>query len=200
MRKIRVIEFVSLDGVVQAPGGRDEDSSGNFAYGGWTVPYFDEFTGKVMSEQMSLDRVELLLGRKTYEIFASYWPHHAEGWPGINEVKKYVVSHNAELDLSWENSEILSGDIARKLHELKNDDGPDLHVWGSSNLVQTLLKNDLVDELWLKIFPVTLGFGKRLFGNGTMPLAFNLIDTKISPLGVIVAKYERAGEVQTGSF
>lgn len=200
MRKIRVIEFVSLDGVVQAPGGPDEDLSGDFAYGGWTVPHFDEFTGKVMNEQMSLDRVELLFGRETYDIFASYWPCHAEEWPGINEVKKYVVSHNAGLDLSWENSEILSGDVAQKLHELKNDGGPDLHVWGSSNLVQTLLKYDLVDELWLKVFPVALGVGKRLFGDGTMSLAFNLIDTKISPLGVIVAKYERTGEVQTGSF
>lgn len=200
MRKISVIEFVSLDGVMQAPGGPEEDRSGGFDYGGWTVPYFDDFSGKVMKEQMSLERAELLLGRKTYEIFASYWPHHAEGWPGINKVKKYVVSHNSELDLSWENSELLSTDVVKKLKGLKNDGGPDLRVWGSSNLVQTLLKHDLVDELWLKIFPVTLGSGKRLFAECTMPVAFNLVDSKVSPHGVVVVNYERVGEVQTGSF
>ena len=200
MRKISVIEFVSLDGVVQAPGGPDEDRSGGFAYGGWTAPYFDEFFGKVMGEQMSLEKAELLLGRETYEIFSSYWPLHGDGWPGINKVKKYVVSHNSEFDLSWDNSELLSGDVVKTLQELKNDGGPDLRVWGSSNLVQTLLKHDLVDELWLKIFPVILGSGKRLFAEGAIPLAFNIVDSKVSPLGVIVANYERVGEVQTGSF
>ncbi len=200
MRKIIVIAFVSLDGVMQAPGGPKEDTSGGFNSGGWTVPYFDDFAGKVMGEQMSLARSELLLGRKTYEIFAGYWPQHAADWPGINEVKKYVASYDSSLKLDWANSVLLSGNVAETLKKLKSEDGPDLHVWGSSNLIQTLLKHDLVDELWLKIFPVTLGSGKRLFAEGTIPAAFNLTDSKVSPLGVIVANYKRAGEVKTGSF
>ncbi len=200
MRKIIVITFVSLDGVMQAPGGPNEDISSGFKYGGWTAPYFDDFSGKVMGEQMSLERSELLLGRKTYEIFAGYWPHHAAGWPGINEVKKYVASHDSSHKLGWENSVLLSGNVAGKVKKLKSEDGPDLHVWGSGNLIQTLLKHDLVDELWLKIFPVTLGPGKRLFAEGTIPAAFTLTDSKVSPLGVIVANYKRAGEVKTGSF
>jgi dihydrofolate reductase len=200
MRKIIVITFVSLDGVMQAPGGPNEDISSGFKYGGWTAPYFDDFSGKVMREQMSLERSELLLGRKTYEIFAGYWPHHAAGWPGINEVKKYVASHDSSLKLDWENSVLLSGNVAEKVKKLKSEDGPDLHVWGSGNLVQTLLKHDLVDELWLKIFPITLGPGKRLFAEGTIPAAFKLTDSKVSPLGVIFANYKRAGEVKTGSL
>jgi dihydrofolate reductase len=200
MRKITVIEFVSLDGVVQAPGGPDEDRSGGFAYGGWTVPYFDDFAGRVMGKQMSLEQAELLLGRATYDIFAGYWPHHADGWPGINSVKKYVVSHNAEFKLTWENSELLSGDVVAKIEALKTSRGPDLRVWGSSNLTQTLLKHDLVDELWLKIFPVTLGSGKRLFAEGAIPVAFKLVDSTVSPLGVIVANFDRVGDVKTGSF
>lgn len=200
MRKIVVIEFTSMDGVMQAPGGPEEDVSGGFKYGGWVAPYFDEVLGEVMSEQMSLVQAELLLGRNTYEIFAGYWPHHAEDWPGINEVRKYVASYDSALDTSWTNSELLSGDIPEKVKELKQDGGPNLHVWGSGNLVQTLLKHDLVDELWLKVFPITLGFGKRLFGEGAVPGAFDLIDHRISPLGVIVANYKRVGEVKTGSF
>jgi dihydrofolate reductase len=160
----------------------------------------DDFLGKVMKQQMSLERSELLLGRKTYEIFAGYWPHHAAGWPGINEVKKYVASHDSSLKLDWENSVLLSGNVAEKVKKLKSEDGPDLHVWGSGNLMQTLLKHDLVDELWLKIFPIALGSGKRLFAEGTIPAAFKLTDSKISPLGVIVANYKRAGEVKTGSL
>jgi len=200
MRKIIVVEFVTLDGVMQAPGGPEEDVSGGFKYGGWTVPYFDDFAGKVMSEQMSLTGSELLLGRKTYEIFASYWPQHAADWPGINEVKKYVASDDPTLKLAWENSVLLGGDVAEAVKKLKSDGGPDLQVWGSSNLAQTLLKHDLVDVLRLKIFPITLGNGKRLFAEGTIPLAFKLIDSKVSPAGVIIANYERAGEVKTGSF
>jgi dihydrofolate reductase len=200
MRKIAVIEFVSLDGVVQAPGGPDEDVSAGFKFGGWTAPYFDEFSGKVMGKQMSLEQSELLLGRVTYDIFAGYWPQHGDGWPGINDVKKYVVSHDPELNPSWKNTELISGDIVQRLKELKSDNGPNLRVWGSSNLVHTLLKHDLVDELWLKIFPVILGSGKRLFTEGAVPAAFNLVDSAVSPLGVIVASYERAGEVKTGSF
>lgn len=200
MRKLAVIEFVTLDGVMQAPGGPEEDPSGGFAYGGWTVPYFDEFTGNVMGEQMSLGRSELLLGRKTYGIFAGYWPQHAANWPGINDVKKYVASHDASLPLSWENSVLITGNVAEEVKKLKSGDGPDLRVWGSGNLVQTLLKHDLVDELWLKIFPVTLGTGKRLFGEGTIPLSFRLTESKVSPKGVIIVNYERAGGVKTGSF
>ncbi len=200
MRKIIVIEFVTLDGVMQAPGGPEEDVSGGFKYGGWTVPYFDDFAGKVMSEQMSLAESELLLGRKTYEIFASYWPQHAADWPGINEVKKYVASDDPTLKLAWENSVLLGGDVAEQVKKLKSEGGPDLQVWGSSNLAQTLLKHDLVDVLRLKIFPITLGNGKRLFAEGTIPLAFKLIDSTVSPAGVIIANYERVGEVKTGSF
>lgn len=199
MRKLVVIEFVTLDSVMQAPGGPEEDTSGGFKYGGWVAPYFDEFSGKVMGEQMSLERCELLLGQKTYEIFAGYWPHHAADWPGINEVKKYVASHDASRKLDWENSVLLSGNVAEKVKKLKSEDGPDLHVWGSGNLVQTLLKHDLVDELWLKIFPIILGQGKRLFAEGTIPAAFKLTDSKISPKGVIIANYKRDGDVITGS-
>ena len=200
MRKIIVLEFISLDGVMQAPGAPEEDTSGGFKHGGWVFPYWDEFSGEVMQEQMLLDQCELLLGRKTYEIFAGYWPQHAEGWPGINDAKKYVTSHNASLKLDWKNSELLSGDVAEKLMALKSGGGPDLYVWGSGNLVQTLLKHDLVDELWLKIYPLTLGAGKRLFAEGTIPAAFTLTDSTILPKGVIVANYKRAGDVKTGSF
>jgi dihydrofolate reductase len=200
MRKVIVIEFVTLDGVMQAPGGPEEDTSGGFTYGGWTFPYFDEFAGKVMGEQMSLAKADLLLGRKTYEIFAGYWPQHADDWSGINDVKKFVASGNSALVLPWANSVLLSGDVAAEVKRLKAEGDRDLQVWGSGNLVQTLLKHDLVDELWLKIFPVTLGTGKRLFAEGTIPAAFKLTDSKVSPKGVIFASYERAGEVETGSF
>ncbi|MBM3257488.1 MAG: dihydrofolate reductase [Candidatus Liptonbacteria bacterium] len=200
MRKLIVLEFITLDGVMQAPGGPEEDTSDGFKYGGWTVPYFDEFAGKAMEEQMPLERADLLLGRKTYEIFSSYWPHHAQDWPGINDVKKYVASHDASLKLSWENSVLLTGNVAEEVRKLKSTNDRDLQVWGSGNLIQTLLKNDLVDKLCLKIFPITLGSGKRLFAEGTIPAAFTLTDSKVSPKGVIFANYERAGKVETGSF
>lgn len=198
MRKIIVLEFITLDGVMQAPGDPEEDTSGGFKYGGWTVPYFDEFSGKVMGEQMK-QPFALLLGRKTYEIFASYWPHHASNWPGINEAAKHVVS-NTPIKLEWKNSTLIQGDVVEKIKKLKNQDGPDLQVYGSGNLTQTLLQHYLVDELWLKIFPVTLGSGKRLFAEDTIPAAFKLTDSKVSPSGVIFANYKRAGEVKTGSF
>ncbi|MBU2645801.1 dihydrofolate reductase family protein [bacterium] len=198
MRKITVIEFLTLDGVMQAPGGNEEDISGGFKYGGWTAPYMDDYSGKEMVEQMSLERSELLLGRKTYEIFASYWPHHADNWPGINEVKKYVASRDPSFKPDWENSVLLTGNAANEMKELKHKNGPDLHVWGSGNLVQTLLKYDLVDEFWFKIFPITLGSGKRLFAEGTIPVAFELTDSKISPKGVIFVNFKRSGEVKTG--
>jgi len=198
MRKFIIIEFITLDGVMQAPGGPKEDTSGGFEYGGWTVPYFDDFSGKVMAEQMK-PPFELLLGRKTYEIFASYWPHHSENWPGINEAKKYVVSHSP-IQLEWSNSILIKDNVVEEIKKLKQQDSPNLKVWGSGNLVQTLMKYDLVDEFWLKIFPITLGTGKRLFAEGTIPAAFKLSSSKVSPSGVIIANYERAGEVKTGSF
>ncbi|MBI5531027.1 MAG: dihydrofolate reductase family protein [Candidatus Doudnabacteria bacterium] len=197
MRKIIVLSFITLDGIMQAPGGPEEDTSGGFKYGGWTAPYFDEFSGKIMGEQMK-QPFNLLLGRKTFEIFASYWPQHADVWPGINESVKYVVS-NTLSEHAWENSIFIKGDVVEELKKLKNQDGPHLYVHGSGNLIQTLLKNDLVDELWLKTFPITLGSGKRLFAEGTIPAAFKLTDHKVSPSGVIFANYQRSGEVKTGT-
>lgn len=198
MRKIIVLSFNSLDGVMQGPGGPTEDTSGNFTHGGWTVPYFDDFLGQAMGEQMS-QPFDLLLGRKTFEIFASYWPHHEDEWPGINDVTKYVAS-NTLTSHEWQNSVFLNGNVGDKIKQLKQQEGPDLQVHGSGNFIQTLLKHDLVDEFWLKVFPVTLGAGKRLFGEGTIPAAFTLHEAKSSPSGVIVASYKRAGEVTTGSF
>jgi dihydrofolate reductase len=198
MRKITVLSFITLDGVMQAPGGPEEDTGGNFTHGGWTVPYFDEFLGDVMTEQMS-QPFDLLLGRKTFEIFASYWPHHEEEGAGINNATKYVASNTLTAH-EWEKSVFLSGDVADAIKQLKGGDGPDLQVHGSGELIQTLLEHDLVDEFWLKIFPVVLGTGKRLFGNGTIPAAFSLVDSKTSPSGVIIATLKRAGDVKTGSF
>ena len=198
MRNIIVLSFITLDGVMQAPGGPEEDPSGSFKYGGWTVPYFDEASGNVMAEQMKAP-FALLLGRKTFEIFASYWPQHADGWPGINEATKYVVSKTLR-EHEWSNSVFINGDAVEEIKKLKSQDRPPLQVHGSGNLIQTLLKYDLVDELWCKIFPVTLGQGKRLFEDGTSPAAFTLERTTTSPFGVIVANYKRAGEVKTGSF
>jgi dihydrofolate reductase len=198
MRKIIVLSFITLDGVMQAPGGPEEDTSGGFEYGGWTVPYFDEGLGKIMGEQMQ-QPFELLLGRKTFEIFASYWPEHAENWPGINDATKYVAS-NTLTEHEWSNTVFLQGDVVEEIKKLKAQDGPDLQVHGSGNFIQTLLKHDLVDELWLKTFPVTLGTGKRLFAEGTIPRAFKLSESSVTPSGVTIANYERAGEVKTGSF
>jgi dihydrofolate reductase len=196
VRKIIVLSFISLDGVMQAPGGPQEDTSGGFKYGGWTFPLFDEFGGQVMAEQMSKP-AELLLGRKTFEIFASYWPEHESDWPTINTMNKYVVSKSLSSH-SWQNTVFLK--TVDDIKKLKNAPGPDLQVHGSSNLIQTLLKNDLVDELWLKTFPVTLGSGKRLFGEGTIPAAFSLTDSKVSQSEVIIANYKRDGAIKTGSF
>lgn len=202
MRKLIVLTFLTLDGVMQAPGGPQEDTSGGFSYGGWSFPYFDEFMGKVMSEQMGKP-FDLLLGRNTYDIFASYWPHQDtktnSGAASLNKAKKFVVSHN-QLKLDWNNSILIQNNVVEEIKKLKQQDGAELQVHGSGNLIQTLLKNDLVDELWLKIFPITLGMGKRLFADGTVPAAFTLKDSKTSPKGVIVASYERAGEVKTGIF
>jgi len=198
MRKIIVLTFVTLDGVMQAPGGPEEDPSGGFKYGGWTVRFFDEYLGRVMGEQMS-KRSDLLLGRKTFEIFAEYWPNHEADWPGINEVTKYVASHSP-LKINWENSVRLGSDVVEEIRKLKTQDAPDIQVHGSGNLIQTLLMHDLVDELWLKIFPITLGNGKRLFDKGTIPANFKLLESQATPSGVVIASYTRDGEVKTGSF
>lgn len=198
MRKLVVLTFVTLDGVMQAPGGPEEDPSGGFTHGGWTVPFFDESLGNVMGEQMNRP-FDLLLGRKTFEIFASYWPQHEEEGAEINRATKYVAS-NTISSHEWQKSAFLKGKIEEDIQRLKNQSGPDIQVHGSANLIQTLLRHDLVDEFWLKIFPVTLGRGKRLFGEGSIPAAFRLSQGQILPSGVIVANYTRIGAVQTGTF
>jgi dihydrofolate reductase len=198
MRKIVVLEFLTLDGVIQAGGGPEEDTSGGFAYGGWQAPYGDEVSGAVMRKQMSLP-FDLLLGRTTFEIWAAYWPHHADFWPGVNPATKYVAS-NTMTSHTWQPSVFLSGDIAEQVTNLKQQPGPDLHVYGSANLVQTLMKHDLVDEFWLKIYPLTLGSGKRLFAAGTIPAAFRVTESRVSPSGIILVNYERAGAVTTGNL
>ena len=193
MRKIIVLEFITLDGVMQAPGGPTEDTSGNFKFGGWTAPFFDEMSGKEMGNQMK-GKYDLLLGHKTYDIFAGYWPQHTEGWPQVNKITKYVVSKSLKNPM-WENTVVIHN--IKELKELKSSNGPDLQVYGSSNLLQTLMKYDLVDEFWLKIFPITLGSGKRLFEKGTIPAAFKLIKSQVTPSGIFIAYYKRAGEVKT---
>jgi dihydrofolate reductase len=198
MRKIIVLTFITLDGVMQGPGGPTEDTSGNFTYGGWTVPYFDDFLGQVMTEQMSKP-FDLLLGRKTFEVFASYWPQHQEEGAGINKATKYVAS-NTLTTHEWSKSVFLKNNVMDEIKKLKQQDGPDLQVHGSSNLIQTLLKHDLIDEFWLKIVPVTLGMGKRLFDKGTIPAAYTLVESKSTPRGVIIATFKRAGEVETGTY
>ena len=198
MRKVIVLEFVTLDGVIQAGGGPEEDTSGGFAYGGWQAPYSDDVIGTVMNKQMNLP-FDLLLGRKTFEIWAPYWPQRADEWPGVNAATKYVAS-NTMTSHEWQPSVFLGGDIAEKVSKLKHQPGPDLHVYGSAHLLQTLMKHDLVDAFWLKIFPLTLGSGKRLFTDGTIPAAFKVTESQVSPSGIILVNYERAGAVTTGSL
>lgn len=198
MRKVIALEFVTLDGVIQAGGGPEEDTSGGFAYGGWQAPYSDEVVGSVMQRQMALP-FDLLLGRKTFEIWAPYWPRHADVWPGVMAATKYVAS-NTMTSHEWQRSVFLSGDIAEKVRQLKQLPGPDLHVYGSANLLQTLMKHDLVDAFWLKIYPLTLGSGKRLFAYGTIPAAFKVTESQVSPSGIIIVNYERADAVTTGSL
>jgi dihydrofolate reductase len=197
MRKIVVFTMVSLDGVMQAPGGPEEDTSGNFKYGGWTAPYADESFGKILNEELSVP-FDLLLGRKTYEIWTAYWPKQT-GFIAdpFNKAKKYVVSDEV-MDVTWKESILIHDDVVAKIKSLKKEDGPVFHVWGSSVLLQTLLKNDLVDELRLRIYPVTIGTGKRLFAEGTIPAAFELLNSKALPSGVILANYKRSGEFKTG--
>ncbi len=191
MRKIIVGSFITLDGVMQAAGGPEE----GFKYGGWSAPYYDEALDKIAEKQKQPAK-DLLLGRKTFEIFASFWPEHEDIWPGINDVTKYVVSKTMKKS-DWKNSVFLKS--LADIKKLKNSKGSDIQVWGSGKLIQTLLENDLVDELWLKIFPLTLGKGKKLFDNGTIPAAFTLIESLVTPSGVIIANYKRAGKVKTGT-
>lgn len=198
MRKIIVLEHVSLDGVIQAPGGPDEDTSGGFVYGGWISVYSDEILGTALRRQMNLP-FDLLVGRTTFEIWEPYWPQHADVWPNVNTATKYVTS-NTRTSSEWQPSVFLNGDIPEKIVEIKQQQGPDLNVWGSSNLIQTLIKHDLVDTFWLMIYPITLGGGKRLFADGTIPAAFKVTESQVSPSGVIIVNYERAGEIETGSL
>ena len=202
MRKTIVLSFITLDNVMQAPGGPEEDPTGGFEHGGWVAGYSDDFLLNVMIKQTSKP-FDLLLGRRTYEIFAAYWPYvNVDQKPfaaKLNNVKKYVASMTL-TKLDWNNSELINGDVPEGIKRIKEQDGPEIQVHGSSNLVQTLLKYDLVDELWLKIFPVTLSTGKRLFAEGTIPAGFKLLESGISPSGVIIANYERAGEIKVGSL
>lgn len=194
MRKVIVLEHISLDGVIQAPGGPDEDTSGGFAHGGWIAPYSDAMLGTALRRQMNLP-FDLLLGRKTYKIWAPYWPHHADVWPGANAATKYVAS-NTMTSGAWQPAVFLSGDVAAQVARIKQQQGPDLHVWGSGQLVQTLLKHDLVDAFWLMIYPITLGVGKRLFADGTIPAAFKVTESTVTSKGVFVVNYERAGTIK----
>ena len=197
VRKIIVLEFVSLDGVIQGPGGPEEDTDGGFAYGGWTGRHSDAVSSAAIKKQMNLP-FDLLLGRKTFDIWSRFWPQHGDIWPAVNTATKYVAS-NTVTSHEWQPTVFLNGDVAEKIANIKQQKGPDLHVYGSANLVQKLLKNDLVDALWLKIFPLTLGGGKRLFADGTMPAAFKVTESAVTSKGVILVNYERAGAVPSGS-
>jgi dihydrofolate reductase len=204
LRKIIVLSFITLDGVMQSPGGPEEDTSNGFRFGGWTFwpSLASDDMGEVMSRQMG-HSFDLLLGRKTYEIFASYWPMHVnDSGPigsGIDKATKYVASRSP-IKSSWAKTVQLQGDIVEEIKKLKQQEGPEIQVHGSGNLIQTLLKNDLVDELWLKTYPITLGSGKRLFANGAIPVAFKLSESFISEKGVIVANYGRFGKIENSTI
>jgi dihydrofolate reductase len=194
MRKITVISMITLDGVLQAPGGPEEDTSGGFKFGGWSAYYSDELFGKLMQEE--LKQTDYLLGRKTFEIWESYWPQHGDFWPGINEGNKYVLSQTRERS-DWKNTNFLK--TVADIKMLKHSEGADIQVWGSSELIHLLLQHDLVDELRIKTYPLILGEGKKLFENGAMPAAFTLTESHVTPKGVIIGNYKREGEVKTGS-
>jgi dihydrofolate reductase len=195
MRKITVLSMITLDGVMQAPGGTKEDRSEGFKYGGWTEPYGDEAYGKVVQTELK-QPADYLLGRKTFDIWEGYWPEHADFWPGINDGTKYVLSKTRKKS-DWKNSVFLKS--LADIKKLKKSKGPDIQVWGSSKLIQLLLKNDLVDELRLKIHPLTLGKGKKLFDNEAIPAAFTLTESIVTTAGVIITSYKRAGKVKTGN-
>jgi dihydrofolate reductase len=200
MRKLLVNTFLSLDGVMQAPGGPEEDPTGGFTYGGWSANYWDDQMFQIMSETMSTG-FDLLLGRKTYEIFAAHWPHAGDdlGAKPLNEATKYVASKTLR-SLDWGPSILIDGDVAQEVAAIKQQEGSELQVHGSANLIQTLLRNNLIDEYHLWIFPLVLGSGKRLFSDGTIPAGLKLVDSKVSTTGVVIATYEPAGEVLPGSF
>jgi dihydrofolate reductase len=200
MRKLIVSTFLTLDGVMQAPGGPEEDVSGGFAHGGWSVNYFDEQVGQFMGETMSAP-FDLVLGRRTYDIFAAYWPHAPEetGAKPLNDATKYVASRGRPT-LEWSKSVLIEGNAAEGIAALKEEDGPELQVHGSGDLIQTLLRHDLVDRYRLLVFPLVIGSGKRLFSEGTIPSGLKLVDSKVSTTGVVIGTYEPAGEIVTGSF
>jgi dihydrofolate reductase len=195
MRKIIVLEHISLDGVIQGPGGPEEDTSGGFMNGGWISSFSDEILGTLLRRQMNSPFV-LLLGRKTFEIWEPYWPQHADIWPNVNIATKYIAS-NTRNSSKWQPSVFISGDIADQVANLKLQNGPDLHVWGSGNLIQTLIKYDLVDTFWLMIYPITLGTGKRLFADGATPMAFKVTESQVTPSGIVVINYERASAINS---
>ncbi len=200
MRKLLVNTFLTLDGVMQAPGGPGEDDSGGFTLGGWSVNYWDDLMGEVMGEAMS-GPFDLLLGRRTYDIFSAYWPHATDN-PGakpLNDATKYVASRS-HRELEWGPSVLIEGDVAEGIAALKKEDGPELQVHGSANLLQTLLRHNLIDEFRLWVFPLVIGSGKRLFADGTIPAGLKLVDSKVSTTGVVIGMYEPAGEIVTGSF
>jgi dihydrofolate reductase len=194
MRKIIVLSMISLDGVMQAPGGREEDPSQNFEYGGWTAPYGDKAFGEAM--QKELQPADYILGRKTFDIWENYWPEHGDFWPAINEGTKYVLSGTRDKS-DWENTVFIKN--LADIQKIKTSQGRDIHVWGSSKVVHLLLEHDLVDELRLKIYPLLLGKGKKLFGDEAHASAFELTESSITTKGVILASYKRAGKVETGN-
>lgn len=200
MRKLTINTFMTLDGVMQAPGGPQEDPTGGFAHGGWSFKYWDDTMGQIMGEFMGKP-FDLLLGRKTYEIFAAHWPHAGDDPAAValNNATKYVASRTLK-NVSWKNSQLIKGDVAQEVATLKRQDGPEIQVHGSANLIQTLLKHDLIDEFRLWVFPLVLGIGKRLFDGGTIPASLRLLDSKTSSTGVIMARFERGGEIGYGSF
>jgi dihydrofolate reductase len=199
MRKLIVSTFLTLDGVMQAPGGPGEDDDGGFAHGGWSVNHWDERMGEIMNEAMSVP-FDLLLGRRTYEIFSAYWPDAPEeDAKPLNDATKYVASRSRRA-LEWGPSALIQGDAAEGIAKLKEEDGPELQVHGSWNLIQTLLRENLIDEYRLWVFPLLIGSGKRLFADGTIPSALRLVDSKVSTTGVVIGTYEPAGEIVTGSF
>lgn len=200
MRKLVVNTFMTLDGVMQAPGGPEEDPTGGFDLGGWSANYWDDAMGQVMGETMAVP-FDLVLGRKTYEIFAAHWPHATDqpGADALNRATKYVASRTLDT-VEWSNSVLIEGDVEKEIAKLKQQDGPELQVHGSANLIQTLLRHDLIDEFRVWIFPLVIGNGKRLFSDGTIPAGLKLLDTKSFSTGVVMAAYQRSGDIVPGSF
>lgn len=200
MRNLAVSTFLTLDGVMQGPGGPEEDPSAGFTHGGWSVNYWDDLTGQIMAQSMSKP-FDLLLGRKTYEIFAAHWPHVKDDpvADALNSARKYVVSTTLDT-VKWNNSSLIKGDLAEQVAKLKAQPGAEIQVHGSWQLIQALMTHDLIDEYRLWLFPVLVGSGKRLFSDGTIPAGLKLVDTKTSSTGVVIATYQRAGKLQHGSF